>query len=1006
MARVDPRKRQIQAKLVYYGPGLCGKTTNLEYVATTLNNGQEMMSLATEGDRTIFFDFFPLNLGQIRGMETSFKLYTVPGQVRYNQTRKMVLKNVDGIVFVADSQPAMMDANLESLDNLFSNLEELNISPAKVAIVLQYNKRDLPGALAPEVLDRELNQAHYPRFLASAKTGEGVMDTLKQSCKEVIRLLSMTFGEAPKKAPAPAQPVAQSAPRPLTQRGIPVQPTPAPAAARMAAPAPAPAAARMAAPAPAPAPVAARPAAPAPAPAAPRAAMSSGGGGGAAAAVAHASTEPAAAARARVRSTSELSPTPMGPSGLVVPTPASMADLEAALVSLGKEQREALSRFAEKRAVAEASLAADLSRVATAVDALVGQTGLSQIPATLREVASNVASYRTAVSNLDKSVLTRFDRLERAMRDRVTKQQMKQLCDGLDELAKSAGKGGGSDVSGLARRGDVDKLAAKVEDLLRRSFAGGVAPDVSGLASKSDVKALAEKVEALAARAPAGGAAPDVSGLASKQDVKALTEKLEALAKRAPAGGDAPDVSGLASKADVEALTEKLDALAQRGPASGDAPDVSGLASKADVEALTEQIKAVAATVAEAPAPVAGEGVDGDAVAAQLSTLLERATKDLPQRDDVKGLQKSVRGLAKRLEGAGAAERAVEALDERVSGWMADFDARLNVLRDGMLEAIREVVGKAGAGAPEAESVAVAEAEAEAVAEAAAEPEAEAAGEEAAAEAAGEEAAAEAAGEEAAAEAVGEEAAAEAAGEEAAAEAAGEQAAAEAAGEEAAGEEAAGEEAAAEAAGEEAAAEAAGEEAAGEEAAGEEKAGEEEAAEAAGEEESAETAGEEGAEAAGEEGAETAGEEGAEAAGEEGAEAAGDEEAKASGEDDANAEKAAGEEEAKAGGEEDAKADKAAASEEDDAALKKDPRHKNAARVARVMLSDLYLYHRKEVDEGLQEGDFYERNKEALDNMRMTYESRVDEEVRTRKDYLSEAIEKFIERKRKDLGIG
>src|SRR5512137_1657456 len=147
MAHIDTKKRLIQGKIVYYGPGLCGKTTNLEHINKTVPNAKDMMSLSTEGDRTIFFDYLPMDLGQIRGISTLFKVYTVPGQVRYNQTRKMVLKNVDGVVFVADSQPGALDANLESLENLYENLQDIGVNPDEIPLVLQYNKRDLPNVL-------------------------------------------------------------------------------------------------------------------------------------------------------------------------------------------------------------------------------------------------------------------------------------------------------------------------------------------------------------------------------------------------------------------------------------------------------------------------------------------------------------------------------------------------------------------------------------------------------------------------------------------------------------------------------------------------------------------------------------------------------------------------------------------------------------------------------------------------------------------------------------------
>lgn len=205
MAKIDIKKKVINGKIVYYGPGLCGKTTNLEYINRSTRNSQEMMSLSTEGDRTIFFDFLPMDLGKIRGISTKFKLYTVPGQVRYNLTRKMVLKNVDGVVFVADSQPQMMDSNIESLENLFDNLRELRIDPNEIPLVLQYNKRDLPNVMPPEEMDKIINSYGYPTYMASAMTGEGVHETLKKISALVFKKFSSAFGDvAQKKAAAQA----------------------------------------------------------------------------------------------------------------------------------------------------------------------------------------------------------------------------------------------------------------------------------------------------------------------------------------------------------------------------------------------------------------------------------------------------------------------------------------------------------------------------------------------------------------------------------------------------------------------------------------------------------------------------------------------------------------------------------------------------------------------------------------------------------------------------------
>ena len=169
MAHIDAKSKFIVGKIVYYGPGQCGKTTNLQQVNQRSPHAKQLMSLATEGDRTIFFDFMPLDVGKIRGIDVQFKLYTVPGQVKYNRTRKMVLKDVDGVVFVADSQREMLEANLESLQNLRDNLSELGVDPDGVPLVLQYNKRDLPNLLTVEELDAALNPgARYLVHLASS----------------------------------------------------------------------------------------------------------------------------------------------------------------------------------------------------------------------------------------------------------------------------------------------------------------------------------------------------------------------------------------------------------------------------------------------------------------------------------------------------------------------------------------------------------------------------------------------------------------------------------------------------------------------------------------------------------------------------------------------------------------------------------------------------------------------------------------------------------------------
>ena len=184
--------KELTAKVVYYGPGLCGKTTNLQWIHEKLpiKNKGKMLSLATETDRTLFFDFLPIELGTIRGMKTRIQLYTVPGQVFYNATRRMVLKGADCVVFVADSQEPMLDANLESLENLRENLEANEIDPDEIPMVLQYNKRDLPNALPVEILNERLNPRGLPFFEAVAMKGQGVEETLKGATALVFRSLA------------------------------------------------------------------------------------------------------------------------------------------------------------------------------------------------------------------------------------------------------------------------------------------------------------------------------------------------------------------------------------------------------------------------------------------------------------------------------------------------------------------------------------------------------------------------------------------------------------------------------------------------------------------------------------------------------------------------------------------------------------------------------------------------------------------------------------------------
>jgi hypothetical protein len=188
MTFINLMAREINCKIVYYGPGLCGKTTNLQYIfdRTKPEAKGKMVSLATETDRTLFFDFLPLELGEIRGFKTRFHLYTVPGQVFYDASRKLILKGVDGCVFVADSQIARVDANEESLDNLKVNLAEYGMTLDKIPYVIQYNKRDLPSIMTIEELRSVLNTDMVPEFEAVACDGTGVFETLKAVARLVF----------------------------------------------------------------------------------------------------------------------------------------------------------------------------------------------------------------------------------------------------------------------------------------------------------------------------------------------------------------------------------------------------------------------------------------------------------------------------------------------------------------------------------------------------------------------------------------------------------------------------------------------------------------------------------------------------------------------------------------------------------------------------------------------------------------------------------------------------
>jgi signal recognition particle receptor subunit beta len=192
MTFINYASREINCKIVYYGPGLCGKTTNLQHIydKSTAGTKGKLISLATETDRTLFFDFLPLELGTVRGFKTRFHLYTVPGQVFYDASRKLILKGVDGVIFVADSQEERMDANLEALDNLVTNLKSQGYDFNSIPYVLQFNKRDLPTAMPIEDMKKILCRRNETVVEACASKGTGVFETLRAVAKVVLQELN------------------------------------------------------------------------------------------------------------------------------------------------------------------------------------------------------------------------------------------------------------------------------------------------------------------------------------------------------------------------------------------------------------------------------------------------------------------------------------------------------------------------------------------------------------------------------------------------------------------------------------------------------------------------------------------------------------------------------------------------------------------------------------------------------------------------------------------------
>jgi len=228
VVQINFAHKEIQCKIVYYGPGMSGKTTNLELVheKTPGESRGELTSIATTGERTLYFDYMPLDLGAIAGIKTKFQLYTVPGQIYYKSTRRLVLQGVDGIVFVADSSASKLEENRESMKDLEDNLKEMGRSLADVPIVVQYNKRDLPDAMSLEDLQAQVNVHGFPHFEAIAKTGQGVFPTLKSLASHVLEAVNRGgIGAARAAKAAPSQPAAAAGSVPAPAAG-PTYPAP------------------------------------------------------------------------------------------------------------------------------------------------------------------------------------------------------------------------------------------------------------------------------------------------------------------------------------------------------------------------------------------------------------------------------------------------------------------------------------------------------------------------------------------------------------------------------------------------------------------------------------------------------------------------------------------------------------------------------------------------------------------------------------------------------------
>ena len=1003
MARVILKNNTIQAKLVYYGPGLCGKTTNLQWVNRNVGGGQELMSLATEGDRTIFFDFMPLDLGKLRDMDVQFKLYTVPGQVRYNQTRKMVLKNVDGVVFVADSQPQMMDANLESFDNLFSNLAELGISADQVSVILQYNKRDLPAVLSREALDAALNRNKYPTFLASAHTGEGVLETLKEACRLVLRSLSSQLADsgrfktaqnqmdgpnsassarvkvaqsvteaAPKAPPAPAAP---AAPASRVGSGTVLRKAASPPSAQAAAPA-----RSAAAPAAAPQTTAAQARQVASAVAMKSAAQ-------AALAEPVPATVPAAALAATAVAMTVPQPVGGALAHPVRSAPEASPELEQALAEARRLAAELKAELegvrADRARVAGADPFAKLeSQIVTKADL---QTLLGGVPskADFRALQDRVdlLATKAEVEAAGKSPSPSTSEVTKAV-DAI-KHELSTMSGALKEL-KAAGErtqAAGADSLGklasqIVTKADLEKLLAAfpsradfaaVRDRVLRLATKAELDETVGKSPSSSASEVTQVIEVLKQELPAlSGALKEIKGLeeraagklavlptrvdlqkrdeAAGQQAAALEKMIKKLAEHQAR----PEPAGLD---DLQRTLTELVEHVKRAPAAVPADDLRAeMATKADLSAFAKRLDELptktdlekhAARTAETPL------VPELAALAKLDLVaFAERLRELPTKADLEKHAARPAGEATLASELHALKKALSELARKTD--LEALDAQIRSL-SAMTELWAKQSVPAAQPAPKAPASSRPTASPVDIADPKpmqAAPETEAAS--------ASEAALPQAEQREPAESV---ALAEGTGEAAAP--------AESAAEAAAPAESAAESAPP--------AESAAEAAAPAESAAKSKPPVESAAESAPPAESA-------AEAAAP--AESAAESkpAAESAGEAAAPA------------EAAAEAAPPAAEAPAPAE-------PTKPEVDEFAGNRD--HQAAARIARVMMADLYLYNKEHVDTGIANDDFYERNKEALADMRLTYESRVKAEVRNARDYLQLAIEEFIKKKRK-----